>query len=72
VAILPLNLIRSTHFKFTKNFHTKHCTTTFAKPLLGACVLSLIAFLSIVFTVLAGWFGGQNKLDALYLMKIYL
>ena len=41
VAILPQMFIRSTHFKFTKNCHTKHWTATFAKPLLPAGVLSV-------------------------------
>ena len=55
---LPLNYLRSTDFKFTKNCHTKHCTATFAKPLLGAGVLvfrvckplSLLSF-SVLFLV---------------------
>jgi hypothetical protein len=59
VAILPLNLIRSTHFKFTKNFHTKHCTSTFAKPLLCAALLSVNVQLSEVSTILVRWLGGS-------------
>jgi hypothetical protein len=35
-------LIRSTHFKFTKNSHTKHVTRHYAKPLLAAGVLSTV------------------------------
>jgi len=40
---LPLSLMQSTHFKFTKNCHMKHRTATFAKPLLGAGVSVHIA-----------------------------
>jgi hypothetical protein len=36
-------LIRSTLFKFTKNYYTKHITRHYAKPLLPAGVLSVVS-----------------------------
>lgn len=36
------NLIRSTQFKFSTNFHTKHVRPHYAKPLLAAGVLSTV------------------------------
>jgi len=39
-GVFTTNFSRNTHFKFTKNCHTKHKAATFAKPLLQAGVCS--------------------------------
>jgi hypothetical protein len=53
--------IRSRHFKFTKNCHTKYRTATFAKPLLCAALLSVngLSTLHDVRIVPVCWLGGS-------------
>jgi hypothetical protein len=50
--------IRSTHFKYSANVHTKHDTRHYAKPLLADALLSVQ---SGVIPILQSMCVGENK-----------
>jgi uncharacterized membrane protein YphA (DoxX/SURF4 family) len=52
-------LMRRTELSLTTNVSAEYETATFAKPLLGAGVLSVVALLSIVYGVFVRWLGSS-------------
>jgi len=51
--------MRRTELTLTTNVSAENETATFAKPLLGAGVLSIVALLSIVYGVFVLWLGSS-------------